>query len=429
LVEGTYQWQDLFAAHNEHRVFTGRILALALFFLNGRILDAMVEMAANAVLHAGALLVLLYGLERLLPTRQLKLSFFLLAAIFLSVPYGWENILTNNSSFYFVMLFSFVFLWALAYGNTGSPGWYLLVLGSGMLSYLSFASGVLTLVAGIGFLGIQWITGVQRNRSMVIMMVLLALLTVAAIHFTPVIAGHDHYKSRSILDFVVSLMRITGGFLLYIPSILFVLRQLRQRPAYGDPSWFLFALCIWISSQIVVICYGRGHGNVLASRYLDLFAIGLLINLVSLLVLMHERTTTFNTRGLQAWLMAVFLGCGFFLPGIAGNLEKMRVDGIEQARRVRAYLETKDYGYLQSNNEKNIPYPDPLRLKTLLDNKTIQSILPRTLTSPDVSLSGNSSGKFVRSTFAVGAVLIGIGTGLFFILLLQKNQNEDDCRG
>ena len=54
LLDGTLGWANLLAPHNEHRIFTMRLIELALLMLNG-IWNPLLEMVVNAVIHTVAL--------------------------------------------------------------------------------------------------------------------------------------------------------------------------------------------------------------------------------------------------------------------------------------------------------------------------------------------------------------------------------------
>ncbi|HWR02247.1 MAG TPA: hypothetical protein VN371_10330, partial [Chlorobaculum sp.] len=210
-IDGTLQWQEFIAPYNEHRIFTGRVLALALFLLNGRVLNHLLETAVNAVLYAGTMLLVLHILLKMIPEGLTRLATVIFATLFFSFPWAVDNILINNSSLYLLLLFSFLFLYAISRRSPGRPLWDLLVVFSGLLACLSFASGALTLLAGIAVLGLQWILGVQRNRSAIFMIMVLTAMTIVAVHFTPTIERHSLLKSRSILDFVFAFYKMTGG--------------------------------------------------------------------------------------------------------------------------------------------------------------------------------------------------------------------------
>ncbi|NTW52399.1 MAG: hypothetical protein HGB22_07415 [Chlorobiaceae bacterium] len=415
-IDGTLQWQELIAPHNEHRVFTGRVLSLSLFLLNGRVLNPMLEIAVNALLYAGTLLLLLHILLKMIPEERTRMATVIFATLLFSVPLAVENILMNNSSLYFILLFSFLFLYAISRRGSGGGLWDLLVVVSGLLACLSFASGALTLAAGVGFLGLQWMLGVQRNRNTIIMILVLAVMTGVAVHFTPSIPGHAPYKSRSILDFAFALFKMTGGVVFYIPSLVFMFRQLQRKPKADDPTWFLFALCVWLFGQMSVIAYGRGNGQVLSSRYLDLYAVGILANLAAFLVNMRDPVLKWSIKPLSAWVMVLFIGIGIFLSSIARDLSETGARGVESESRVRTYLATHDESVLNEKNAR-IPYPDPKRLKSLLDQKAVQSLLPSDLVEADGSRAGKRHTTFARIIFFAGSILVGIASGLCCYLL------------
>jgi hypothetical protein len=421
-MEGTLHWQDLLAAHNEHRVFTGRLLALSLFLLNGRVFDPMLEMAVNALLHTGALLLLLYGLLMMFREPAVRKGLVLFSTFLFCIPFGVENLLANNSSFYFVILFSMVFLIALSRRIEGDRIADAVALLSGLLACLSFASGALTLVAGAGLLLVQWATGVRRDRWTVFMMLLFVLASVVFIVLTPSLPGHDHHKSRSIVDFVVAILKMTGGLVFFIPSILFMRRQFREKPRAGDPSWFLFALCIWFYGQMFLIAYGRGHSNVLTSRYRDLYSIGYLANLAALLCLPMR-----NSRITRSWLVALLVGIGAVMPVIARELRHIQSDGVEYEMRVSSYLATHEKLMLFERGAK-IPYPDPERLNRLLDSGVVLQMLPTELSGTDHPAAGKPVVALAAKLSLTGTLLAGAGFGilvyLFFLQALRFSVGE-----
>jgi hypothetical protein len=419
-LEGSLRWDDMFAAHNEHRVFIGRVLALLLFSMNGDVLNPMIEMVANAFVHVAALLLLLHGILKFFPDFVTRRAIAVFSTLFFSIPLGVENILVNNSAMYLLILFSILFFLALAGGVGGGKFRDAMVLLFGLLACLSFASGSLTLLAGVGFLGVQWWLGVRRNRSALILMFVLLVMAAVSIGFTPTIAAHGSLKSSSLIIFVSALFKMTGGFLFFVPAVLFMVRQLRKKPDPDDPSWFLFGLCIWIFGQMAVIAYGRGHSNVIASRYRDLYLIGYLSSLASLLVIMQESGSMRLTWLFRTWIIAFCLGIGALMPVIDRNLQQSAADGHEYETRVRSYLTKHDNRVLFEVGAK-IPYPDPVRLSRLLDRKVVRDILPRELFGESYTFDGKHAVSFAEILYAIGAVLAGTGFGLFSYLLFLKN--------
>jgi len=51
-LDGNWTWSDLFAPHNEHRIFFTRVLDTLVIQLNGQ-WDPLLQMTINAFIHAG----------------------------------------------------------------------------------------------------------------------------------------------------------------------------------------------------------------------------------------------------------------------------------------------------------------------------------------------------------------------------------------
>jgi hypothetical protein len=412
-LEGNLDWFSLIAPHNEHRVFTGRVLALLLFVLGGNVINPMLQIAVNAVLHTVVLLLLLQALLRALPDSSSRLPVTLVVALIFAVPLGVENILFNNSALYFLILFGILFIHALSRsGNQSILGWFAPVFATALLGCLSFASGAITLAAGVALLAVQWLTGVRRNHATIIMIVMLSVMMLVSVHFTPSIPAHASYKSRSLVDFALSMLSMTGGLVFYVPSAVFIYRQIRRKPEAGDASWFLFTLLLWVAGQMLILAYGRGHRNVMASRYLDLYTIGFVANFLALFVNMKDPALQWSLKPLRIWLVLFFTLIGVAFPKVSKELQNSRAEVRECESRVSAYLRTQDQSVLDEPEAK-IPYPDPVRLKQLLDQKIVQSMLPPFLAGDDGQSGSKAKSKFPKALFIAGSILAGIGTGLF----------------
>src|SRR5438445_11414051 len=202
-IEGSLRWNDLFVPNTENRIFMTRIAAILLFELNGRVWDPLLQMVINAGWHVLALLVLVYFLKQSCPDSA-KAFFFSFAGIVFSIPYGWENTLAGfQSKFYFLLLFSFVFLWGIVqYGLSGSFRFLVLILSCAVLSFFSLASGALTIAAGIGVLGAQRMRGVPRNKTAIGLILLLFISLIVAVAFASTISGHAVLKAKSFASYI-----------------------------------------------------------------------------------------------------------------------------------------------------------------------------------------------------------------------------------
>jgi hypothetical protein len=406
-IEGTLRWHDLFIPHNEHRIFTTRIAALLLFELNGQVWDPLLQMVVNAELHVLSLLVLVYFLRQSF-TDGAKVLFFSFASIVFSIPYAWENILTGfQSQFYFLLLFSFVFLWCIVqYELSGKLGFLVGIVSCAVLSFFSLASGALTIATGIGVLGVQWIMGVQRNKTIMCLMLLLLTLFMAAVVLTPTVSGHAVLKAKSFLEYVDAVLQALSwpskpifGIFMYMPMLVFMVWQLSHRSTSQYTTWFVFAICLWVIGQILSMGYGRAVG-ILSSRYLDVFSVGLITNLVCILILRNVCKTweNFVKYFFICWLLFVMHGFSKIIPGIMSDLQSKRYISGEQEKYVKSYLASGDFSHLANKPSLHIPYPNAGRLKTLLDNKIIKAFLPGNLAQPLTPSHVEASGMVLDTT-------------------------------
>ncbi len=387
-LEGSLQWKDLFAAHNEHRILTARLLALALLELNGRVWNPILQMQVNAVLHVLSLSILLFYLSKLLAPINKSVLFYFSAVLF-AIPFGWENTLAGfQSEFYFLLLFSFVFLWAMSAYETYSLKWWLGLVAGG-LCLVSLASGALTILAGTLILVIRrWIANDKENVAMSAIALLL-MLAVLAIVFTPNVPGHAVLKAQSGYQFLTAFgaslswpVNKIWGVIIQIPVMVLLCLILIKKRYQSSPYFFVAAMTLWLFGQFISISYGRAV-LVTISRYLDLFAMGLVINFAVLLVLISQaclKNRFLYGLGLVVWLATVMFGFSTSERKLIDDLQIKANQGLEQEKSTRAFLCTGEVGYLQI---KSILYPDPQRLKGLLNNPTILSILPGNIYLPN----------------------------------------------
>ena len=482
LIDGVISWTDMFASINEHRIFTTRVLHLLLFKLNSGVWDPMLQMYVNAAIHTTALALLVFFLQKGI-TGASRFAFFAFASLLFAVPYGHQNTLSGfQSQFYFLLLFSFLFLWAVTRFRTGYYLWFLVIVFSAFMSFFSLASGILTIAAGIGTLMIRWICGIERTRWSAALIILLAVIFFTGLYFT-----HAKPESTSLVDFFIALIFATGGGLLYIPLVIFMFRHVQEKSHVSDYSWFVFSLSLWVLAQILATAFSRGSG-ILTSRYLDILSIGILLNGYCLLFMMQKSG---NSRRLKRiaiiWFLLIIGGLVGIIPSTLRSLEKKNAVSIRQKNNVYGYLASGNYTFLQkkphlsasylhinflfynsgggiSNRLKSIleyledktpgqripyfdgdrlnslfeylenktpgqeiPYPDAAGLKSILDNKTISSIL-----TPEVNNRNSNKGlglyteqsKQVFMCAGIGLLFLGI---LLFILeafILKDNRKR-----
>ncbi len=390
-LEGNLAWTDLFLAHNEHRIFTARVLALLLWMANGKIWSPILQMEVNATLHVLALCILIYFTARALP-EQKKPALFMFAAAVFSIPFGWENTLSGfQSQFYFLLLFSFIFLGSMASCKTYSPKWWGGVF-AGLLCTVTLASGTMTIIAGTSILILRRV--LDRSKSNVALSAILLLAVIAIISFvtTPNIPAHASLKAHSLLEF----LRAFGGILswpdrkvglgllvIHLPLAIFMINIVRDSSFRTRDHYFITAIGIWLIGQFASIAYGRA-GGFDASRYLDLFAVGLIAGFASLLIFLNEeKSNKLIHVAALVWLSIVAFGFISSSHRLADELKEKSLQSKAQEQNVRNYLCTADAQNIYGKPFLYIPYPDPAHLKFFLDNLQIRSILPGNIYEPN----------------------------------------------
>lgn len=392
-LEGSLEWAELFAPHNEHRIFTTRLLGLFLLELNGKVWDPILQMQVNAVLHVFALCVLLFLAMRVVPEKK-KFALFVFVAVVFSIPFGWENTLAGfQSQFYFLLLFSFIFLWSMASYEVYSARWWGGLL-AGILCTLSLASGALTVIAGVVILTMRGALGRQRSGVAISAIFLLTAVAVISIALTPTVPHHSSLKAQDLLQFLQALSAILswpnqgvwlGLVVVHVPLLFFVLKVIRD-PSFRTPGhYFIVAVGAWVFGQFLSIAYGRSVGFN-SSRYLDLFAVGLVVEFSSLLALSRsdKHKWVLYLAGF-IWVGVVIFGFVSSSSQLRGDLQNKVVQGLEQERSVRDYLCTGDFQNISGKPYLHVPYPNSDRLKSLLDNAYVRSILPGNIYEPNAS--------------------------------------------
>ncbi|PZR76601.1 MAG: hypothetical protein DLM73_02330 [Chthoniobacterales bacterium] len=392
-LENTLGFADLFTPHNDHRMFPSRLLALGLLRLNDQ-WDAQLEMVANAALCGLMGWVVATGLARIFGIKY-RLPVFVAVALWLALPYGHENTLWGfQSAFYFLLFFSLVAIWGLGFFAPSSRHWW---LGATAAAWACFSMGS-GFFAAAAVLMLELLRIVSRRRpwraaapTFLLCLAMIALGCVFRVHFAP----HDALKAATVGAWLSVFARCLAwpyiafpiaAFLLYLPWGICSVALLRGWQGMRRTQFeVVFVGGLWVIVQAAAIAYARGEGGriPIASRYMDILALGTLLNGVAVIVLVAQATPpksalrTLATAGAALWLSAPIAGAGwlgFQKVGVGPGREVLR----PMEENVRAYVETHDRSYLAGD----IPYPSAIRLATLLDDPTIRKILPALVRAP-----------------------------------------------
>ena len=398
-LNGTLSWAGLIAAHNVHRIFTTRMLALSLLIING-IWNPLLQMVVNAGLHIVTLLLLIILLLRVIGEKYTSLLLFFSAILF-SIPYDWENTLAGfQAQFYFLILFSIVGLWYTSTNEIFSARWWL-GIGGALLAFFSFASGVFVFASQAFVGGIFYLFGLRKTKKQILA---IALTTVGFLFGIAMMPASSADTTKTVVFFIRGLAKVFSWplgttlvtvfdwslvtyffavLLCNFPAILFMALMLWKRPDTSDRRWFLVSLVIWALGQNLSIAVGRGA---IAPRYMTLFAVYLLINFVCFITIPQffaDKSRGWISQMAGIWFLVMTLSLMYYSGKyVSQQLIDKRETGILQENNVRDYLLTGDANYLENKPFLHIPYPSAKRLALILDSKSIRSILPSNIREP-----------------------------------------------
>lgn len=391
-LDGTLEWADLFGLHNEHRIVSTRILTLSLLNING-IWNPMLQMVVNAILHIVTLVFAITLLSRVIGRNHLP-ALLVFSFILFGIPYAWANTLVGfQSQFYFVLLFSIASMWLTVTQVPLSVRWWGGVY-CAMFAFLSLASGIFALAAAAIIGMVFYVIGLRKTRKQLLAIVILAGLFIVGVVLTPSLVQHEFLKATSFSQFLGALIKVLGwpissnffsALIRNLPALVFVSVIFLKRPPANDRKWFLLALVVWMLGQTLSIAYGRAVGS-LSSRYLDLFAVGILVNFVCLISIAQEYTGRQNgwkITGVSFWIFIVLIS--LLLHAGKDSLPELnfkRDSGLAQEINTRNYLATGNINHLKDKPYLHVPYPNSERLASILSSPTILAILPANIGSP-----------------------------------------------
>lgn len=431
--EGWITPAHFWAPHAEHRILFTRLETIALTELNGQ-WDPVVEMAFNAALAGLVAVGLAAMLGRALPPdgRARILGVPALAALLFALPFAWENTLAGfQGQFFFLLGFSLVALAGLGLGRPGSAGWWAGALAAVAACY-SMGSGFTAAGVALGWRALVLIRERRRltDGDWVTAMVCVGVVLLGAkLRSSPPI--HEVLKAENFSAWVRAFGRCLAwprvrepawGLLTWLPWAGLAAVWLR-RPA-GGARWrpgVLVLLGTWVLVQSAAMAYARGaNDDPPVSRYFDLLALGAVINVLALGFLVTRVPAAWPHRREMALGVAVvwltFLGAGVWhltRVDFEEDMPRKHQFSLTEEANVRGYVATGDKNYLFNKPTLDIPFPNPVRLATLLDDPTLRVLLPTNLRpgapGPVSRFVGGLAGGG-GALFALGALLAAWAT-------------------
>lgn len=395
-MDGSVGLTDLVRAHNEHRIVWTHILNIGLFEANGRRWDPLVQMVANAVLHAGCAALLGWLVNGVARYRWVLVA----AVIVLSVPLaGWHNALWGfQSQFYFLEMFVLLACIALTKpaGNSLRMGFGLLALGA---ACWAMGAGSLLPLALLGAWMVRALDSRRRSRVFLFEGGGWLLLNLGAWWLRPIATGPNELQAGSVAQFFEALGRMLAWphvgqpwatVVMILPFFLLIgLRVLRRRTAAVGEA-ILIPVGVWACLAAGAAAWARGgsqefFGGV-PSRYADFLALLPLVNLWALTILVGEMSP------LRLQLGRLLAGCwlGFLLMGwlgLSGEMWRRVVvprsrDREAPVRLVQAFQRSDDTAVFRGQPRLLVPHPDLESVRAVLRDPRMQGSLPPSL-QPD----------------------------------------------
>lgn len=447
-MKGSLRASDLFAPFNEHRIVPSRVLVLGLFEANSRQWDSIVQMVAGAALHAGCAFVLgLLILGQLGSGRKWPVIGALL--VLFCLPFDWQNTLWGfQSQFYFLILFTLLTFWGLAWHAAGTARWWC-GAGAGLLACFSMASGGFSGLALATWLGVKFLIHPEARKAKgnwATLGVSLALGALGFALYTPpklesLTAMHVQSPGAFLHGFAIHLGWPNSASPLYALlafspfAALLALRSLESRQgrtALPDApvDELLFPLGIWVGLQAAALAWSRNHAMAsVISRYMDLLALGALVNFCC-----HLRLASFISRLPRPQLprrALLAMGISWTAVALAGMVpliqRNFRLDlpSLQQIHRIQAaavrqFLITGQEADLGGKPVFGLPPADLKLLAELLRDPVIQNVLP---TGLGVRRTSPPAGPLTEaSRFATDAwgFLLGGGVLILFLTITRE---------
>jgi hypothetical protein len=396
--QGWLGWGEMFAAHNEHRIFFTRVLDLGLLLVN-RQWDGYLSTVVNAfvpALSASVLALVLWSLAGRQHIEVIVASTGLAWAL----PVGWENTLAGfQSQFFFLILFSILGIWLVLGHRPGTGPWLCGVCFS-VASLFTVAAGVLT-PATIALVTALRLVGQPRSRRADITTVVTAalLLGVGLLLQPSAVVKHHSLRAQSPREFFVTLgaclafPNVEGpwlALLAWIPFALLAGHALRCRRV-GAIQELLFALGLWVILNAAALAFGRGgQGGVVPSRYMDALGLGLVVNAVSAAWLLADSLSR------PGWRVAAAVGAAVWTLVSAAGMDRLTRASLESGaptrrawleryeENIRRFLVTDDPAALSFLRfPEETPYPNWSWLANAwLRNPWVRHVLPAALRDP-----------------------------------------------
>jgi hypothetical protein len=387
-------WRSLFATHNEHRIAPTLALNLGLVVASGQ-WDGRVQTVLSGALHAAVLAGLFLWFA-----RRASLAWVAAAgALFVLIggsAIAWENALSGfQSQFYFLAAFSLLAIGGLLTQPAFSWRWWG-GAAAGACALVSMGSGLLAPAAIFFVAALRLIRAREQARrdAIATLLACVALLGVGGwLHRS--FPAHESLHAHGVFQLVRYALHCLAwplpahawlALLLWLPwGILFAQRLWRafsraSAPAVNETAIdFVLAAGVWVLAQTIAVAYARGGGGDLpASRYGDVFGLGLAVSFCAWVFV-----TTPGRRSVAIaavwWLGAMSCLVVAARETWATSLPTKKADHTAYERNVQQFVLTDDF---ETFRQEILPFPIADWLARVLRRPVVREILPASIRAP-----------------------------------------------
>jgi hypothetical protein len=433
---GKLSWSAMIGPHNEHRILFSRVLALGLEVANGQ-WDNRLQSVLCAGVHVLAAIALLTLVVRTGRARELAVLGAAVALV-AGLPFARENVGWGfQSQFYLDILFSVLGVGLTLQSTPFSAGWIVGLL-CAVLAVMTVGSG------GLAVIAIALVTGIDGLRRRIPIGRLVAMLVPigAGVAFALLLLvrlpSSAWLEAHDVREFMRAFGRSAAwpcvnqpwlGVVMWVPFAGLAWRFCRSR---DDRPWerVIMGLGLWALMHAAAIAHARGAGGVgPATRYMDILAVGVVVNAAAGLSLL-DASVTLRRRLVGALVagwscLALVGGYQIFVPTIALEMPAFTQVSHRQIENVRRFVATDDMAALSDKSGLEIPYPDPKFLAMLLRLPHTRAILPSSVSpSPWQGPLTRLSERVLRwgREFMLAGLMVGVGGALVSIIRRRRSR-------
>jgi hypothetical protein len=362
----------LLASHNGHPLFWTKLVHLAFLAAAGLRFDNVPVCVLNQFAYALAAAMLMRSVAARLGANGGW--FLLVAALVLSVPFGWENITMGwNNQYLIATVFGIGLIVVCAHTNARARG-MASIIALGAASAVSLASGLVAPLVGSGIL--LWRSATREIGRLRAACLCAVLAVCALLGFA--IGRTSHAEGADTPLGATQFAELALLAVCWLPVWLHARRCFRGPRTAFDLA-VIGAGC-WAFAQIAAMILLRSHFRLWLpiSRYLDIIAIGMLAVLVSLCRIAHDtRGPPFGLRANTARraLMVAAVTAALASPLAFVWQWRAAADHRNQEQLIRDYLVTRDPQLLRAAPQGSLAYPTAERLRTMLDDPDVDFII------------------------------------------------------